>query len=328
MRRKIALLLATAMFSSMVCGTAYAKKNYTYTTKLTPDGAPVKVMTGEEWYRQDLIHAGDGTNNVYTEYVYYHNPDSTTNDDDDSKYTYITGKNVIFPAWYKSNGYYYYRYDGTHFARNETTPDGYQVDDLGRWIDESGNPVTDGFGNVNVGTAEKYAGKSSDEIFELQRDAMLELSKDTEKYYISENDKKSHAPNYNVYEETDAILSGHIPARSIRANGLSVFNHNSTNYVQGGTYHSNIVIYPSFDTGKVGETALRIYLGDGLGKEVYDYLKSIQKFVNSDLIPGWYDIDYSNFDVNKFAGRKTDYGYTVYFEHEVTGNLFIYILNP
>lgn len=83
--------------------------------------------------------------------------------------TYVTTDNLDkyaeFPVWVWWHGYCYYYDSPRHYLTNCTTPDGYTVDEYGRWT-ENGVAVHNGFGSVNVGSSE-YLGKSNDEIWNL-----------------------------------------------------------------------------------------------------------------------------------------------------------------
>lgn len=311
MKKKIALLSTAMILSLMANMNAFAKG---YTIRLTPNGAPVKTDENSSFYRDDLYHAGEETDEVFTEYV-HETFGSDNSEVIDTKYTYIPGKTALYPGWSTSDGYYYYTYDVWSIAKSTTTPDGYVVDAQGRWVDEAGNPISDGFGNNRIGTTEMYAGKTGDEIYDLQRNQMIELAKKNVKHYFDAQDRDINSANGFVYLESETDVGG-----GLTANGLHVFNHNCKNYQQGGTYHAMITVSTLFDKGKVGEIALRIYLGDDLGIELFNYLRSIASASG--------EIDYNNFDMNKFAGRTTDYGKKVLFEHdEGYSGLYIKILN-
>ena len=67
-----------------------------------------------------------------------------------------------FPCWIWYQGYCYYYDQNGNYLTNTTTPDGYTVDELGRWT-VNGNPIHNGAGNYKMHT-EDYNGKSDDEI--------------------------------------------------------------------------------------------------------------------------------------------------------------------
>ena len=76
-----------------------------------------------------------------------------------------------FPCWIWYQGYCYYYDQNGNYLTNTTTPDGYTVDELGRWT-VNGNPIHNGAGNYKMNT-EDYNGKSDDEIWDADEKKKL-----------------------------------------------------------------------------------------------------------------------------------------------------------
>lgn len=72
-------------------------------------------------------------------------------------------QNISYPYWIWINGYAYYYQNAVTVLKSTTTPDGYTVDQQGRWT-VNGVPQTNGYGNYTMGTSD-YNGKSNDEIW-------------------------------------------------------------------------------------------------------------------------------------------------------------------
>ena len=77
---------------------------------------------------------------------------------------------VNYPCWLWWDGYCYYYQTPGLYLKNTTTPDGYTVDELGRWT-ENGVPVHNGLGSARVGTDE-YIGKSDDERWSIMKEKL------------------------------------------------------------------------------------------------------------------------------------------------------------
>ncbi len=81
-----------------------------------------------------------------------------------------------FPCWIWYQGYCYYYDQNGNYLTNTTTPDGYTVDELGRWT-VNGNPIHSGAGNYKMNT-EDYNGKSDDEIWALMKEKLIPVYKE------------------------------------------------------------------------------------------------------------------------------------------------------
>ena len=81
-----------------------------------------------------------------------------------------------YPCWIWYQGYCYYYDQNGNYLTNTTTPDGYTVDELGRWT-VNGNPIHNGAGNYKMHT-EDYNGKSDDEIWSLMKEKLIPVYQD------------------------------------------------------------------------------------------------------------------------------------------------------
>lgn len=206
-----------------------------------------------------------------------------------SKYEYLNYSSFNYPGWQIRNGYFYYLTDVNTALKNTTTPDGYRVDDKGRWIDGTGNPVSDGFGGNFLNTKEKYAGKYDAEIWSLQKSFFKELSKN----------QKYHAG----FGYIDEVLS---TGRDNFEIGDLVFYRNQEDYNNHRTNYCDLILASYMDLDATTEKILRAYLGDELGIEMFNYLVTTRIPFFAD---GMYELDFKNkFDLNKFNGHMTDYG--------------------
>ena len=81
-----------------------------------------------------------------------------------------------YPCWIWYQGYCYYYDQNGNYLTNTTTPDGYTVDELGRWT-VNGNPIHNGAGNYKMHT-EDYNGKTDDEIWSLMKEKLIPVYQD------------------------------------------------------------------------------------------------------------------------------------------------------
>lgn len=99
----------------------------------------------------------------------YYNVDSTEiktgyDPEFNHNYRFAAGNKTKVPGWFWIDGYCYYFTNKNMREKltNTTTPDGYTVDDQGRWTVD-GVAQYNGYGNLSVGTDELYAGKNDSE---------------------------------------------------------------------------------------------------------------------------------------------------------------------
>ena len=105
----------------------------------------------------------------------YYNVDSTeikTGYDPDiqANYRFAAGHKEKYPNWSWIDGYCYYFTSKNMREKltNTTTPDGYTVDDQGRWTVD-GVAQYNGYSSLSVGTDELYAGKNDDERWQAMQ---------------------------------------------------------------------------------------------------------------------------------------------------------------
>ena len=96
------------------------------------------------------------------------------------------GKRFEAPGWLWIEGNCYYfsnktlhndlypNFSGSVLFKNGTTPDGYTVDDQGRWTVD-GVVQTNTYGQEKLGMGEQYAAKSEDEIWNLMSKKIEEI---------------------------------------------------------------------------------------------------------------------------------------------------------
>lgn len=88
---------------------------------------------------------------------------------------WASGRKKPLPGWAWVNGYCYYYSDiNGNIQKGGVTPDGYTVDEEGRWIVD-GVPQYNGYGTYVMGTDELYAGKNDDERWVVMKDQLEQL---------------------------------------------------------------------------------------------------------------------------------------------------------
>ena len=104
----------------------------------------------------------------------YYGQDSTEirtgHDADLGEYHVAAGHKNKYPGWAWIDGYCYYFTNKNMRDKitNGTTPDGYTVDDQGRWTVD-GVVQYNGYGSLQVGTDALYAGKDDDARWQAMR---------------------------------------------------------------------------------------------------------------------------------------------------------------
>lgn len=213
--------------------------------------------------------------------------------------TYMESK--AFPSWLiRDGGYYYYYETGFNVLKNTTTPDGYAVDSLGRWIDSNGTPITANMGNNIIGTKEKYAGKTDSEIKDIQINYLRSLYKEGSKGY----------DEVGCYTET---TSNHSSDTSVQFNRIDLtWNLVNTWSAANRIDFCDVNISPYTEVTKQTELVLRLMFGDELGVEIFNDIKAIPNTNPNSDCEGCAERDLANkFDLNKYKGRTTDYGKTL-----------------
>lgn len=274
------ILAAAVLISTAAAFTSFAAKytaNYTDKSGLQRS-KEMEFLTG---YSKDFIRDSLSTATILD-----------NEDGDIETVTYYIPSELKYPDWQDRNGYYYFLSDVNTALKNTTTPDGYRVGADGRWIDENGQPISDGFGGNILNTKELFAGKTDEEIWKLQRDIFQRVGTD-QKYGVGA-----------AYFDHESNKSRYVQVNSI------IVNRGRTDYMLNRNNFLNVTVTDHSDTNKHTEIILRACLGDELGLEVFNYIRSIQTPLT--WADGICDPDLQkNFDLNKFNGRITDYGKTV-----------------
>lgn len=259
----------------------------------------------------------------------------TVHDSDLGEVRFAVGHKAQTPGWMWIDGNCYYfldRYRQTK-VMNGTTPDGYTVDEQGRWV-VNGEVQYNGYGTVQIGTDELYAGKSDAERWLVMRKL---LEENIAKYQQS--------TPYGVAMrsfENQVDRRWPYPACSVINNAGGGEDYIYLEYVNQwcdspDAYGDNV--------NELTERIVKIVCGDHLGQELFDDLRRAgegtkggpdsvpyydengqpEEYINEDglecvrmiTLPSSSDgIDFSKFNINKWQGRTTDYGKTLYFGRE------------
>ena len=179
-----------------------------------------------------------------------------------------------YPVWVWWQGYCYYYDSPTNYLKNCTTPDGYTVDEYGRWT-ENGVAVHNGFGSVKVGTDE-YLGKSSDEIWNL-------MSNKVKNVYANSLTPCWNNDNY-AYGYDDDIVWNDFDAK-LSGRGENYIQHNNIGYntfvttdlgnqwsdmAENGVDSKLMAIYAAKPDLK--EKVIKAVVGDNVGQELFSYI--------------------------------------------------------
>jgi len=204
--------------------------------------------------------------------------------------TYVKTDNIKkyenYPVWVWWHGYCYY-YDGPYsYLKNCTTPDGYTVDEYGRWT-ENGVAVHNGFGSVKVGTDE-YLGKSSDEIWSLMRGKLVSAfenslttsgaSWDTTTYtYVYGKDSIKQDVSTNTTGANIAIQ--HNPALNEDKFVMAWIGNYWSDMANDATDSAMMAYYAA--QPDVKEKAIKAIVGDNVGQELFNYINEHAKKTSS-----------------------------------------------
>ena len=181
-----------------------------------------------------------------------------------------------YPVWVWWQGYCYYYDSPTNYLKNCTTPDGYTVDEFGRWT-ENGVAVHNGFGSVKVGTDE-YLGKSSNEIWSLMRGKV----KNVFAYAITPcvtNDQYAYGYSDDiVWHEFDARLSGrgetYIQHNNIGYNTFVTANMGHAWSDQGENGVDSMLMATYAAKPDMKEKVIKAVVGDNIGQELFNYINN------------------------------------------------------
>jgi hypothetical protein len=186
--------------------------------------------------------------------------------------------NISYPCWIWISGYAYYYQNAATILKNTTTPDGYAVDDQGRWI-VNGVPQTNGYGNHFMGTSD-YNGKSNDEIWSSlvnklepifidgvaigEINLMIsprELSYDSSKYtYGSDISIWKNSDNFDVVKK-----------ESFRTFITARIGNSWSDEIKDVSGAWAKMAYA--DSAEIKEKTIKAVVGDVIGKELFDYIR-------------------------------------------------------
>lgn len=262
-----------------------------------------------------------------------------------------------YPVWIWYQGYCYYYASADNYLKNTTTPDGYTVDELGRWT-VNGNPVHNGAGNYKMGT-EDYNGKNNDEIWSLMKEKLISVFETT----IDQGDydgpdangKQIHIDSYTYGYGTDLIWTDK-DMSTYGGYGEIEINHNNSRF---GTFvtaeigndwsdqETNVAVAVAkasySQKTDIKEKTIKAVVGDKVGTELFNYIKihANEKLLgggyistindSGELSMKWTDdgigdgIQAGTLDLSAWQNQTTDYGkrFSVVYD----GELIIHVYN-
>lgn len=212
------------------------------------------------------------------------------------------GKRFEAPGWLWIEGNCYYfknktltdGYDywsGADLFTNGTTPDGYTVDEQGRWTVD-GVVQTNSYGNEKLGMGDQYKNKSEDEIWDLMKNKIKEIWSNM---YIGSNASKGYGESSSTFlvggvdkfngseyilrrnpsREDNPFLCLSVPVRWT--------DWNLINNIYGSEDMANYATDP-----ESLEKTLKIVLGDKAGQQVFDaYRNSAKNNTETYYIPNF-----------------------------------------
>ena len=200
--------------------------------------------------------------------------------------TYVKTDNIKkyenYPVWVWWHGYCYY-YDGPYsYLKNCVTPDGYTVDEYGRWT-ENGVAVHNGFGSVKVGTDE-YLGKSSNEIWSLMKGKLINAFENS--LTMSGLDSRVYSHGYgdnSVWYDFDTALMGasnHILHNPTNGDYITAWiGHNWSDMANDAMDSAMMAYYAA--QPDVKEKMIKAIVGDNVGQELFNYINEHAKKTSS-----------------------------------------------
>lgn len=231
-----------------------------------------------------------------------------------------------YPCWIWYQGYCYYYASADNYLKNTTTPDGYTVDELGRWT-VNGNPIHNGAGNYKMHT-EDYNGKSDDEIWELMKEKLIPVYQEAIVGWDYDgpdaNGKHIHIDQY-TYGYGDNIIWTDKDMSTYGGYGETGIEHNSQRL---GTFVTAWIgnewsdLERKFNTSiskasysqkpDIKEKTIKTVVGDKVGTELFNYIKQhADKTIPDDY---WNPnrnpdgIVANKLDFSAWQNRTTDYG--------------------
>lgn len=202
-----------------------------------------------------------------------------------------------YPCWIWKDGYCYYYQNAGTILKNTTTPDGYTVDELGRWT-ENGVPQHNGYGSVRMGTDE-YIGKTDDEIWTLMKDKLIGVFGNA----MVQGDHSGPGQN-GIYVRADNYTYGYDDNKvwydfdtSTYGKVMNVWhNYGADNtyltVTTGGEWsdEESNVVYPVAKAyyaqiPGIVEKEIKVTIGDNIGQELFNYIKQHADKTSKGYIP-------------------------------------------
>lgn len=246
-------------------------------------------------------------------------------------------------GWRWLNGYCYYYSDRNQVypLKNTITPDGYTVDEFGRWT-ENGVPVYNGYGSQLFHADELYAGKTNEEIKDIMFNKMEEVFSNTMEY--SNYDVACVVGPNRFYDYGNTALQIECIYDSMCDARTWDRNHTFSMEIRNNCWYDGRNNLADRKNEKL-EAALKLYLGDRAGQEFFDEIRAAgdqkTKINPSAFIPRFDDegrfvknpsdhrrvdmiglpieligdgLDCSLLNLDHWNGRLTDYGKVITIE--------------
>ncbi len=226
---------------------------------------------------------------------------------------------VVFkiPGWKWIDGYCYYitAENGWDVRfKNGTTPDGYTVDEEGRWT-VNGVPQRDNLGHQSFWTGKNIA-VSDDERWDMIRKGMYKYWRENSfvDYFYDGNMK-----DLIQKEDNDCCIIHNTTFNEYLYTQIPDFQFNDYDWqIAEAALRNGERMYDE-------ELRIKAMLGDNEGQRLFDYLMSLRttRIENMNFyypsedghgekcvqLPGKHTaVDYKKFDTSLFTGRTTDYG--------------------
>ena len=181
-------------------------------------------------------------------------------DENGETYRYASGKTKD-AHWMWIDGYCYYFTDQNHRNKltSTTTPDGYTVDDQGRWT-VNGVAQYNGYGTFKIGTDEKYAGKSDSERWITMRGLLENLYATT-----------IPASQYGMaFASFDNHIWSTWPSGSLITNNTGNGDYIAASF---GNYWNDSPEFYGDSDDECMEQTIKILCGDHAGQLLFDELR-------------------------------------------------------
>lgn len=181
-------------------------------------------------------------------------------DENGETYRYAAGK-AKDAHWMWIDGYCYYFIDQNHRNKltSTTTPDGYTVDDQGRWT-VNGVAQYNGYGTFKIGTDEKYAGKSDSERWITMRGLLENLYATT-----------IPASQYGMaFASFDSHIWSTWPSGSLITNNTGNGDYIAASF---GNYWNDSPEFYGDSDDECMEQTIKILCGDHAGQVLFDELR-------------------------------------------------------